>query len=350
MDRHSLRSWPTAIDLFSGSGSASAALKAAHFRVVAAVDNHPASCATYRLNHPRVHLYENDIRELDPLLIRKRSLARTPLDLMVICAPCQPFSSQNRKRRRDVRGNLLLSAAQFVAILKPKIVFVENVPGLASRGNADLLEEFRHTCGLEYDFSVPICVDAADYGVPQRRVRCLLTASRQGTAPIIPPPTTPEHARRTVRHAICNLPTLASGETDPTDPLHAARSHQQLAIERLRTISKDGGSRSELPDHLVLMCHKNHRGHPDVYGRMKWDDVAPTLTTGCTDVTRGRYAHPEADRAITPREAALLQTFPRDYRFSGSLKVIAEQIGNAIPFALVHAMTRTLRTSLQETA
>lgn len=340
--------WPTAIDLFSGSGSATAALKSAHFRVVAAVDNHPDSCATYRLNHPRVSLFESDIRTLDPRLLQARCLGKASLDLMIICAPCQPFSSQNRKRRRDGRARLLISAAQFVTILKPRIVFVENVPGLASCENIDLLQEFRQTCGTEYNFGEPTCVDAADYGVPQRRIRCLLMASRVGTAPSIPPPFTPEHARRTVREAIFDLASLASGESDPRDPLHAARAHQPIAIERLQAISKDGGSRIELPEHLELTCHRNHRGHPDVYGRMKWDDVAPTLTTGCTDVTRGRFAHPDANRAITVREAALLQTFPRNYRFCGSLKIIAEQIGNAIPYALVHAMTRTFRTSLRE--
>ena len=334
--------------MFSGSGSATAALKASHFRVVAAVDNDLAACATYRLNHARVRLYETDIRKLDPNAIRNDCLEQASLDLMVICAPCQPFSSQNRKRQRDERGRLLISAARFVAALEPKLILVENVPGLASSTNTQLLDEFRVTCGPEYVFGEPQCVDAADYGVPQRRLRCLVTASRGGPAPLIPPPITPSLARRTVRDAISRLPSLASGDADPNDALHTARSHKQIALARLRAISVDGGSRSELPSHLVLKCHRDHPGHPDVYGRMTWDDVAPTLTTGCTDVTRGRFAHPEQDRAITPREAALLQTFPVRYRFSGSLKVVAAQIGNAIPFELVHALTPMLRAALRE--
>ena len=347
-DRRSTGAWPTAIDLYSGSGSATAALKKAHFRVVAAVDNDAAACATYRLNHPHVCFYETDIRKLDPDAVRHECLKDTSLDLMVICAPCQPFSSQNRKRRGDVRARLLISAARFISVMEPKVVFVENVPGLASSANADLLAEFRDICGPDYVFGEPVCVDAADYGVPQRRVRCLLTASRGREAPQIPPPTTPTNARRTVRDAISDLPSLASGDADPSDKLHAARSHRPVAVERLRAIPKDGGSRSDLPDRLVLDCHRRHTGHPDVYGRMKWDDVAPTLTTGCTDVTRGRFAHPEEDRAITPREAALLQTFPRQYRFAGRFKVVAEQIGNAIPFALVHALTPSFRAALKQ--
>ena len=131
---------------------------------------------------------------------------------MVICAPCQPFSSQNRKRQDDIRARLLISAARFVSVMEPEVVFVENVPGLASRENAGLLAEFRDTCGAAYVFGEPTCVDAADYGVPQRRVRCLLMASRRREAPQIPPPTTPTYARRTVRDAISSLPSLASGE------------------------------------------------------------------------------------------------------------------------------------------
>ena len=274
----------------------------------------------------------------------------TPLDLMVICAPCQPFSSQNRKRQGDLRTRLLIASARYVSAMKPNVVFVENVPGLASSAHSDLLAEFRSVCGADYIFGKPACIDAADYGVPQRRVRCLLTAARGREAPRIPPATTPAHARRTVRDAIYGLAALAPGEADATDTLHAARSHRAVAVERLRAIPRDGGSRSDLPDYLMLDCHKNHTGHPDVYGRMKWDDLAPTLTTGCTDVTRGRFAHPEEDRAITPREAALLQTFPRGYKFAGNRSVVAAQIGNAIPSALVHAFTPSFRAALNKSS
>lgn len=341
------RAWPTAVDLFCGAGAASAALKRSHFRVAAAVDNDPDACATYRANHPRVRLYETDIRDLDPLIVRGECLDAVDLDLMVICAPCQPFSSQNRRRGIDQRSRLLLQGARFVSALRPKVLFVENVPGLASRAYADLLTEFREICGSEYRFGSPQRVDAADYGVPQRRIRCLLMAGRGTPAPVLPPPISPKGQRFTVRHAISSLTRLESGEADKHDPLHAARNHKPIALERLRVIPKDGGSRSELPVALRLNCHKRPNSYPDVYGRMSWDDVAPTLTTGCTDVTRGRFAHPEADRAITPREAALLQTFPPQYTFEGSLKVVAQQIGNALPFALLRALAPTLRESIR---
>ena len=344
----SARTWPTAIDLYSGSGAATDALKAAHFRVVAAVDNDPGACATYRLNHPRVRLYEIDIKELDPTVILRDCLKGVPLDLAVICAPCQPFSSQNRKRGGDARSRLLIEGARFVSVLKPKVVFVENVPGLASTANANLLAEFQEECGSDYIFGAPECIDAADYGVPQRRVRCLVMAALKQQAPQLPSPTTPVGKRRTVRDAIGTLRALALGEIDPQDPIHAARVHRPITVKRLQAIPKDGGSRSNLPSHLILNCHKDHRGHPDVYGRMKWDDVAPTLTTGCTDVTRGRFAHPDEDRAITPREASLLQTFRAGYKFTGHSSIIAEQIGNAIPFSLLHALTPAFRATIKQ--
>ena len=339
--------WPTAIDLFSGAGSATAALKAAHFRVLAAVDNDPAACATYRLNHPTVRIFEQDIRQLHPVRLRRECLRGADLDVLVICAPCQPFSSQNRHRRGDRRSDLFVDAARFVAGLRPKVVFVENVPGLAAPRHQHLLATFKEVCGNGYVFTEPQRVDAADYGVPQRRVRCVLMASRGPRPPELPLPSTQAGSRRTVRDAIAALPELAAGERDPADPLHAARHHQPIALKRLRAIPKDGGSRSSLPESLALRCHKRPNSYPDVYGRMAWDDIAPTLTTGCTDVTRGRFAHPDQDRAITPREAAIIQTFPPHYSFTGGSGVVATQIGNALPFALMHAIAPALRKAIQ---
>ena len=340
------RPWPTAIDLFSGAGSATAALKSSHFRVVAAVDNDPAACTTYRLNHPTVQLFEADIRSLDPVRVRRDCLGGTAVDLMIVCAPCQPFSSQNRRRHKDRRSELLLDAARFVAALSPAVVFVENVPGLAAARHADLIAGFKDACGSQYRFTKPLRINAADYGVPQRRIRCVLMASRGSRAPTLPAPLTPEGSRTTVRDAIHGLPRLSSGECDPDDPLHAARDHSELALLRLAAIPRDGGSRSALPESLVLACHKQPNCYPDVYGRMAWDDVAPTLTTGCTDVTRGRFAHPEADRAITPREAALIQSFPSQYRFSGTSRAVSSQIGNALPFGLLRALAPAFRDAL----
>lgn len=338
---------PTAVDLYAGSGAVTAGLRRAGFRVVAAVDNDPVAGRTYKANHPTVRLYQADIRKIDPHRIRRCDLHGRNADLLIVCAPCQPFSSQNRKRGGDPRAQLILQATRFAEVLRPRLIFFENVPGLATAKNRSILAELRGRLRKAgYTLGDPVVVDAADHGVPQRRVRCIMFATQGHKCPGEPRRATPEGGRRTVREAIGHLRRLASGECDPADGLHRARIHQPIALERLSHIKKDGGSRSDLPSELVLPCHRDHKGHPDVYGRMKWNDVAPTLTTGCTDLTRGRFGHPEDDRAITPREAALLQTFPPDYRFRGSPKQVATQVGNAVPVRLIEAFGPTFHRAL----
>jgi DNA (cytosine-5)-methyltransferase 1 len=339
----------TAVDLYSGSGAVTAALKQRHFRVVAAVDNDPIACETYRRNHPAVRIIEKDIRRVDPSEIRRKDLGGSNLDLLVVCAPCQPFSSQNRKKGCDDRSDLILEAGRFARVLRPRVILFENVPGLASPRHSRILKALKRELGKQYKLSMPERVDAADFGVPQRRIRCIMLATRGASPPKLCEPITPDGERVTVRKTIGKLRPLRSGESDPKDVLHSARTHQHIALERLAAIPKDGGSRSAIPKRLQLTCHTNvgSTKFPDVYGRMKWDDVAPTLTTGCTDITRGRFAHPRDDRAITLREAALLQTFPREYHFSGYSGDIHTQIGNAVPVQLIDALVPTLRTGIK---
>jgi DNA (cytosine-5)-methyltransferase 1 len=220
------------------------------------------------------------------------------------------------------------------------------VPGLA--GNRVLRDLKRELGKLGYTVGAPHQVDTADYSVPQRRLRCVLIASRRGVPPLLPTPSSPDDARETVASAIRDLPRLLSGWRSRKDPLHFAREHKEIALKRLKHIPKDGGSRASLPARLRLKCHTEDNSFPDVYGRMAWKDVAPTLTTGCTDLTRGRYAHPRDDRAITLREAARLQTFPDNYYFSGSPGDIATQIGNAVPIRFIEELAPSLRASLRK--
>ncbi len=270
------------------------------------------------------------------------------LDLLVVCAPCQPFSSQNRNDKTDPRSTLMLKATDFAKALRPKLIFFENVPGIRRATFAPLLNQLKtDLTSLDYGFSEPVEVDAADYGVPQRRSRCIMMAKLGGAPPKIPVPTTPSGKRVTVGAVIRNLPKLISGGADKEDKLHFARHHAEITLKRLDSVPKNGGSRDMLPKDLQLTCHVDHKGHPDVYGRMKWDDVAPTLTTGCTDVTKGRFAHPEDSRAISLREAARLQTIPDTYVFCGSASDIARQIGNAVPVRLVEELAPMLRKAVR---
>ncbi|WP_034834355.1 DNA cytosine methyltransferase [Endozoicomonas numazuensis] len=340
-NRRNLEKVWTAVDLYCGSGAVSQGLKQVGFKVLAAVDNDPVACKTYRMNHPEVNLAEGDIRSLKAADVCQNK----SIDLLVVCAPCQPFSSQNRLRGSDdPRSDLVLECIKFVEQLTPNVVFFENVPGIALSGVSKKLSTKLSEYG--YYLGEPRTLNAAHYNVPQRRVRSIMVASKsrelteQFYASLKP------SSKVTVRDAISGLRSLAAGQKDPKDKLHFARNHSEIALKRLSYIEKDGGSRFSIPYELQLNCHKDTKAYPDVYGRMKWDDVAPTLTTGCTDITRGRFAHPEDDRAISLREAALLQTFPREYSFYGNSGQIARQIGNAVPVNMICRMASSIMDCL----
>jgi DNA (cytosine-5)-methyltransferase 1 len=341
------RRWLTVVDLFCGCGGVTEGLKHHNFRVVAAVDNDEDACKTYKANHPGVHLYPLNIEQVNPKDILEGDLKDEDLDVLVVCAPCQPFSSQNRSNKIDERSGLIFEATRFAKILRPAVIFFENVPGLATDKYKMLLEQLKNDLEeLGYQLSHPVPIDAADYGVPQRRKRCILLATLKVKPLSLPDAITPEGARITVKEAIGHLPPLSSGEKDPNDLLHCARVHQPIVIERLSYIHEDGGNRFSLPPHLVLKCHREHYTHGDVYGRMWWNKVAPTLTTGCDNVTRGRFAHPRDDRAVTLREVAILQTFPQNYVFEGNREAIATQLGNAVPVQLVSSLAPTIRKAV----
>lgn len=341
----------TAIDLFCGCGGVTQGLKS-HFKVIAAVDNNQYASASYVTNHPDVHFFEEDITKLDPTTILQ-VVGDQDIDLMVVCAPCQPFSSQNNIKNSDERMDLILQASRFAEILKPKLIFFENVKGIIASKHSGIIKTLKidlKKLGYKYWLG-PISVDAADYGVPQRRQRCIMMVTNEKkTLPTLPNPTSPKGQRITVKDAIGDLPSLSSGEVSENDRLHFARKHKPIALRRFAYIKKDGGSRFDLPPDLELNCHKGHKGHPDVYGRMTWNDVAPTLTTGCTDVTRGRFLHPRDDRAITIREAARLQTFPDNHQYEGCPSEIARQIGNAVPVEFVRTIGHAIAESLRESS
>lgn len=336
---------PIALDLFCGSGAVSLGLKQAGFKVIGAVDFDAGACRTYRTNHPEVRLLEKDIREVEP--DEFTDLIPGKLDLLVVCAPCQPFSSQNRhKSKEDVRNNLVEQSRKFIQRFTPSLVFLENVPGLAS---TDIFGGF--TAWLRkvgYDVAAPMRIDASELGVPQRRTRMILVAAK-GVS-LEKATSIARTSKKTVAQVIRDLPVPPVGRgAAGADPLHYARKHSPLNIERLRHIPADGGGRESLPQHLQLACHQNTKksAFSDTYGRMAWGDVAPTLTTGCTDITRGRYAHPVQNRAITLREAARLQSFPDDYVFHGNASQVAMQIGNAVPPEMMRAIACSLKAALQ---
>lgn len=335
---------PTAIDLFAGCGGLSLGLKRAGFKVLCSVELDEQAEAVYRANHPDVLSKRTDIRDVKAAHLRRElSLARGELDLLAGCPPCQGFSSLRTRngavRNRDRRNDLVFEMLRFARAFLPKCIMMENVPKLAGH------QSFRRLCAslrkLNYHVKYSI-KDAADFAVPQRRQRLILLASRGFEVEFADP----ARVMRTVRQAIGSLPDV----TRTKDRLHGmptrARSERVAAL--IRDIPKDGGSRGDLPRTRQLECHKKSDGFRDVYGRMSWDKVAPTITGGCFNPSKGRFLHPTKNRTITMREAALLQSFPRSYRFDPEIgtQAIALMIGNALPPELIRRHALKIRQAL----
>lgn len=340
-----VRSKLYAIDLFSGCGGLSLGLKGAGFAVVAAVEIDRKAQQTYRLNHPDVRLYADDIRKLDPvLMLQDANLEVGELDLLAGCPPCQGFSRLRTKNKMtsvsDDRNDLVEDFLRFIGAMKPKTIMLENVPALAKDARFLNMQCQLHTLGYQ---TVVHVLDAADYSVPQRRKRLIMLASR------VHAPVVAEKAKEriTVRRALKGMVEPGQGG----DKLHAlGESRSKKVQEIIALIPKNGGSRSDLPSKYQLDCHKRSNGFSDVYGRLSWDDVSPTITSGCSNPSKGRFLHPVQNRTISLREAAILQGFPRSYKFdvAHGKESIALMIGNALPPPFITAHASTLRIGLMQ--
>jgi DNA (cytosine-5)-methyltransferase 1 len=333
----------TAVDLFSGCGGLTQGLKMAGFRVVAAVDKDPLSVETYKANHPEVRVFETDIKDLTVGSFKRRiGLRKGNLDLLAGCPPCQGFSTLRTLNGavavEDPRNDLLFEFQRFVEELRPRAVMMENVPGLERDRRFRKFCEWMDERGYLGQHRV---LDAADYGVPQRRRRLIYIAGLGKPLPFAPS----SLRRRTVRDAIGSLPRPgASG-----DPIHdIPERRSEKVLELIKRIPKNGGSRSDLPDEKQLECHRKCNGFHDIYGRMAWNEPAPTITGGCFNPSKGRFLHPSQNRAITMREAALLQGFPRRYKFPTvkNKSAIALMVGNALPPPFIAAHARSVRAAL----
>ncbi len=337
---------PTAIDLFCGCGGLTLGLKWAGFRVLGAVDIDPPAVKTYQANHSDVTLLETDIRKLDPQeLLDTLGLEKGGIDLLAGGPPCQGFSRLRAKKRsiltNDHRNDLLFEFERFVEALRPRAVMMENVPELEKDKRFEAFLQKLKELGYLGSHRV---LNAAEYGVPQRRRRLIYLAGLGMEIPF------PEKSSKmkTVEEAIGGMPK--AGQSG--DPLHdMPENRTPRVLEIIRLIPKDGGSRRDLPGEYRLKCHKRCDAFKDVYGRMAWKDVAPTITGGCHEPSKGRHLHPEEDRTITMREAALLQGFPHWYEFPITSKsAVALMIGNALPPPFIEALGRSIKRVLHGTA
>lgn len=333
-----------AVDLFCGAGGLTHGLVRTGIDVVAGYDIVETCRHAYEHNN-NAEFINKSVTELTASELTAH-FDGAEVSLLAGCAPCQPFSSYSRKRNSqdDERSELLGHFGELVQQVKPDYVTMENVPGMLTK---NIFHDFINTLqknDYHIDYKVVFC---PDYGMAQSRKRLVLVASRLAPIKLIEPTHTPE-TYVTVRDVIASLPPLMAGEQHKDDPLHKASGLSDINHLRIKH-SKPGGTWLDWPEHLRAECHRKDSGktYISVYGRMEWDKVSPTMTTQCTGFGNGRFGHPEQDRGISLREAALLQSFPIDYEFlpqdaKYDLAPLAKMIGNAVPVRLGEIVGMTI--------
>jgi DNA (cytosine-5)-methyltransferase 1 len=325
-----------AVDLFCGVGGLTHGLTQANIDVRLGVDIDPTCAYPYEANN-RARFLGKSVEDLRARELES-ALGSNGVRLIAGCAPCQPFSTYRQKsgKTSDHRWTLLRTFSRRILEIEPDLVTMENVPGLA---NQPVFHEFVKSLeATGYHVSSEV-VDCAAYGVPQERMRLVVLASKFGSPQLLRPAEM-NCRRRSVANAIRRLPRVSAGGACDSDALHCAAGLSPINLKRLRA-SVPGGTWRDWPRSLVAQCHVKQSGqrYQSVYGRMRWSEAAPTITTQFYNFGSGRYGHPAQARAITLREGAILQSFPRNYRFvrpgdRPSLTAIGRLIGNAVPVKL----------------
>jgi DNA (cytosine-5)-methyltransferase 1 len=341
-----------AVDLFCGAGGLTYGLESAGIKVKLGIDIDP-SCAHPIETNSHAKFLQADVSSLDHSVV-VRSLAGGGVSLLAGCAPCQPFSTYSRAAKQkhgEKAGNarsedwrLVEHFGKIIQKVQPDLVTMENVPPLAQQTIfRDFVDGLK---GYWVDWKV---VECHTIGLPQTRKRLVLVASRLG--PIrIPDFNLPQ---ATVKSTIGNLPAITAGGQDSNDKLHKASRLSETNLKRIRA-SVPGGTWRDWPKKLRSSCHKKETGatYPSVYGRMEWDSPSPTITTQCFGYGNGRFGHPEQDRAISLREAAMLQGFPREYSFTPddtpvNFAKVGRLIGNAVPVTLGKVLGELIKDHIE---
>lgn len=341
------------VDLFCGAGGLTHGLQKAGLKVVAGYDIDATCRYAYEKNNSALFV-QKSVTDLDDGEIDKHFQGAT-IKILAGCAPCQPFSSytnteKSDKKTKDHRWTLLYSFAKQIKICSPDIVTMENVPRVI---NHDVFKDFVSSLESEGYFVWYDTVYCPDYGMAQSRSRLVLLASKMGEIKLIPP-THSKGNYNTVRSVIGKLPPIKAGSADKKDKLHFASSLSPLNMERIKH-SKPGGTWRDWPESLRASCHIKESGssYTAVYGRMSWDKLGSTITTQCIGFGNGRFGHPEQNRAISLREAALLQSFPMNYEFwPNDIKIeirnVARLIGNAVPVRLGEVVGKSILEHIKE--
>ncbi|MFE9528001.1 DNA cytosine methyltransferase [Streptomyces sp. NPDC006631] len=340
----------SAIDLFCGAGGLSLGLQQAGVRVAAGVDLDPACAYPFERNLRAKFIHEN-VANVTGRQLEAIWRSRKGYRLLAGCAPCQPFSSHRRGADTSSEQNwdLLTHFSRLVDETLPDFVTMENVTRL---GKMTVFRSFvDHLRELDYAVDYGNLY-GPDFGLPQERRRLVLVASKHGVIRI-PVGDTSKNNYKTVQQEIGKLPVLGHGEVDPNDSLHAARRLTPINLDRMRA-SRPGGTWRDWPEELLAPCHRKSSGasFQAFYGRMVWDSPSPTITTQSYNFGTGRFGHPQQDRSLTLREAAMLQGFPREYEFvpageRPSMQSVGRLIGNAVPPAFGRAVGNVIREKVR---
>ncbi|MFA6304822.1 MAG: DNA cytosine methyltransferase [Patescibacteria group bacterium] len=342
------------IDLFCGIGGLTHGLIKEGLDVVAGIDNDESCKFGYEYNNKAQFLSQDILKVTAQQINRLFGQKKDTIRVLAGCAPCQPFSRLNLNKVTKKQLEPLEKFAQLISETKPDIVSMENVGGLANKEKYPIFQTFLSALdngGYKYKYEV---IDVSLYGVPQRRRRLVLLASKFGGIELIKK--THQDKRITVRDVIKHLEPIKAGEISLTDPLHRSRMLSEKNLKRVKATPNNGGSSDSWSKDLVLACHKRKTGKTyahTVYGRMKWDAPSPTMTTQCIGLGNGRFGHPEQDRAISLREAAIFQTFPDDYQFYNPsermvINNVAKFIGNAVPVKLGSVIGQSIKNHLKK--
>jgi len=345
------------IDLFCGIGGLTHGFVKEGFNVVAGIDIDTSCKYGYEKNN-KARFIEKDIDNVTTDDLNEIYGDGNGIKILIGCAPCQPFSTLNLKRETYKQNSQKWSAldrfAKLIEEVKPEIISMENVKELTKEKKYPVFARFLMTLeknGYEVFYKV---IDASRYGVPQKRKRLVLLASRLGKIKLIDETHWKENLV-TVRHTISDLKPLSDGDTDEMDYMHTTSKLNAINKLRISSTPHNGGDAKDWDPKLLPNCYRKKSGSSyasTVYGRMKWDEPAPTMTTSCISLGTGRYGHPEQNRAISIREAARFQTFPDSYEFMEKTKfaktTVAKHIGNAVPVKLGQVIAISIREHLKE--
>ena len=345
---------PNVIDLFCGVGGLSHGFIQEDFNVLAGIDIDETCRFAFEENN-KSEFIAKSITDISAQEINRIYGENTDLKILVGCAPCQNFSSYmfKDKDKDSNKWKLLYEFSRLINEVQPDIVSMENVAQLINFKKAPVFEDFvSNLKSLGYYVHYEV-VNCPDYGIPKNRKRLILLASKFGEIKLIPK-THNRDSYVTVKDAIGELPFIKDGEKDINDPIHFSRKLTPKNKKRIEA-TPYGGSWKDWNEDLRLECHKKETGKsfPSVYGRMVWEKPSPTMTTQCIGYGNGRFGHPVQDRAISLREAALLQTFPLDYKFvkndqDYNSTILARQIGNAVPVKLGQVVAKSVKEHLKK--